>query len=161
MIISTGGASIKKIEQIYDLVSQYHDNFAFLHCVSTYPNIDCQLNLEVIETLRVMFPNILIGFSSHHSGILPLVIARTLGASIIEVHFTMNRSWRGTDHGFSIEPKGLTQLVEDIHRVSVMIGNGDKEVLSEEISGFVKKLGKGIYVKRPMKAGERIGKHDL
>jgi N-acetylneuraminate synthase/sialic acid synthase len=111
--------------------------------------------------MRERYPECLIGFSSHHPGLVPIIIARTIGASIFEVHFTMNRGFRGTDHGFSIEPKGLAQLVEDVKRVSIMCGSGKKESLLAERTGFIQKMGKGIYLKTPQKAGKTIEISDI
>lgn len=156
MILSTGGAAMWDILRLTDTIDSVNRNYALLHCISTYPNTDESLNLGVIGRLREMFPENLAGFSSHHPGLLPCIIARGLGASIFEVHFTLNRGWRGTDHGFSMEPKALGTLCEDLRRVKTMIGDGNKVVTEEERSGFVSKMGKGIYLNRPMKAGEVI-----
>lgn len=161
MIISTGGATIDDIETLWRSVSKINKNIAFLHCVSLYPNADEDLNLMFITALRDRFPESLIGFSSHHPGIVPLLVARSCGASIFEVHFTLNRSWKGTDHGFSLEPKGLAQAVEDLKRVQVMLGNSEKKIQKAESDGFVRKMGKGVYLRRGMKAGEIIKPVDI
>lgn len=161
MIISTGGASIRDICDLVDAIEPINDNFALLHCVSTYPNTDENINLRVIQELRCVFVNHVIGFSSHHPSIMPLYTARAIGASIFEVHFTLNRANKGTDNSFSIEPQGLRKICHDLKRVSVMLGNGKKQVLPEEKEGFVKKMGKSIYVKRPILAGNTIEKADL
>jgi N-acetylneuraminate synthase/sialic acid synthase len=161
IIISTGGASWNDILTLTEEISGINDNFALLHCVSTYPNEDKDLNLKVVESFLQKYPENIIGFSSHHPGILPLMVARALGASIFEVHFTLNRGSRGTDHGFSMEPHGLETICQDLKRVSVMLGTGEKVVRDEEKSGFVSKMGKGIYLNRPMKAGEVIGSGDI
>lgn len=161
IIASTGGASLLEIEQMAQEIEKIHTNYAILHCVSTYPNTDDTVNLAAITTLRAAFPENLIGFSSHHPGILPLIIARTLGASIFEVHFTLNRAAKGTDHGFSMEPRGLETICQDLPRVKKMLGNGEKNPLPAEKSGFISKMGKGIYLKRPMKAGNIVRIDDL
>lgn len=161
VIISTGGASLADIGALIQTIEPINQNYALLHCVSVYPNRDEDLNLRKIATLRGCCPDHLVGFSSHHPGILPLTLARTFGASIFEVHFTLNRSFRGTDHGFSMEPKGLAQAIEDVKRVVTMIGTEKKEPLPAEIGGFVSKMGKGIYLSRPKMAGERIEEADI
>lgn len=161
MIISTGGATFDEISRLCREIEPINDNFALLHCISTYPNSDNTLNLEVIRTLKAKYPDKLIGFSSHHPGIEPLVVARTIGASIFEVHFTLNRGSRGTDHGFSMEPQGLQKLCSDLKRVNIMLGNGEKKVLPQEKSGFITKMGKSIHVARPIKAGKAIEPDDI
>ena len=154
MIISTGGATLDEIQALWRAIHKINDNFAFLHCISTYPNQDNTLSLQFIQQLRDMFISQPIGFSSPHPGILPLMVARTLGASIFEVHFTLNRGERGTDHGFSMEPRGLDTICQDLKRIKVMLGTGGKAVMPQEKEGFIRKMGKSIYVNRQMMAGE-------
>lgn len=161
MIISTGGASESEICELVDAISPINDNFALLHCVSTYPNMDEDLNLRVIELLKSIFPDNLIGFSSHHPSIIPLYTARAIGASIFEVHFTLNRAAKGTDHSFSLEPQGLRKICHDLKRINPMLGHMEKRVLPEEKEGFIKKMGKSVYVKWPIKANTVIRKADL
>jgi sialic acid synthase len=161
VIISTGGADNWQILRLVNEIRPINPNFALLHCISTYPNEDHQLNLRYIEFLREIYPDIIIGFSSHHPGIEPCIIARTLGASIFEVHFTLNRGAKGTDHGFSFEPRGLETLVEDLKRVKIMLGNHEKQVFEAEKTGFIRKMGKGIYPARYLPAGRIIEVGDL
>lgn len=161
LIISTGGATDNEIMDLHAAVWSINQNFALLHCVSLYPNTDNVLNLRTLTLLKHLFPKTLIGFSSHHPGLLPLYIARTLGASIFEVHFTMSRGNRGTDHGFSLEPEGLRKLCDDLPRIRPMIGHYEKVVNPAEKEGFIRKFGKGIYLKRPLKAGNVIKAKDI
>jgi N-acetylneuraminate synthase/sialic acid synthase len=161
VIISTGGAFHHEIVMAHNALAEITDNFAVLHCTSTYPTKDNELSLSYIKTLRDMFPNTLIGFSSHHPGIEPNILAHTQGARIFEVHITLNRALPGTDHAFSFEEKGLMTLVEDLKRIPAMLGTGEKEVSKNEREGFVKKMGKGVRVAHHISAGERISYDDL
>lgn len=161
MIVSTGGATMDEIITLFDAIYPINRNFAILHCISTYPNDDSVLNLNFIHHLRAKFPFQPIGFSSHHPGVLPLMVARTLGASIFEVHFTLNRGERGTDHGFSMEPRGLETICQDLKRIGIMLGKGEKEVLPREKDGFIRKMGKSVYVNRQMMAGETLDRSVL
>ena len=161
MIISTGGISGDMLKNVMDEITNYNDNIALLHCVSVYPNSDENVNIGAIKTLWNDFPENLIGFSTHHPGILPMCLARAMGASIFEAHFTLNRGWKGTDHGFSLEEKGLRQAVEDVKRVRTMLGHGLKIPLKEEINGFVSKMGKGIYLNHGMQRGEIVTHADI
>jgi N-acetylneuraminate synthase/sialic acid synthase len=161
VIISTGGASMADIDRLVRMIGPITSNYALLHCVSTYPNTDENVNVSAITTLRENYPLQLVGFSTHHPGMVPLIIARTIGAAIFEIHFTMNRGSRGTDHGFSFEPKGLAQAVEDIKRVRTMLGTGRKEPLESERAGFIRKMGKSIYAARPIPAGKVLEAEDM
>lgn len=161
VIVSTGGAKREDVSYMASALDRINTNYALLHCISLYPNTDKDLQLEVITTMRATYPDRLIGFSSHHPGIMPLVVARTLGASIFEVHFTLNRGSRGTDHGFSMEPDGLRKICEDLPRVTVMLGDGTRHVTEQEQAGFVRKMGKSVYLSHTMKAGQVINWEDI
>jgi len=157
IILSTGGGKDKDIVRAWDVLSDAGVEFAILHCTSLYPTRDEDLHLDFIQTLRTSFQDTVIGFSSHHPGLEPNIIAVILGARILEVHFTMNRGFPGTDHGFSFEPGGLRRLVEDAKRIPVMRGCSHKVTSSKERSGFVFKQGRAVHVTRPIAAGEKLG----
>jgi len=161
MLVSIGGHDLTEVRRMTDALDEINPNYALLHCVSLYPNEDKDLGLQNIVWLRDVYADKLIGFSSHHPGIEPLIIARSLGASIFEVHFTLNRGSRGTDHGFSIEPQGLAKICEDLPRVTVMIGDGIREITERERTGFVAKMGKGIYLRKAFRAGHVIKEVDI
>ncbi len=161
MLVSLGGASEWDIDRVYAYLHAKGAKFALLHCVATYPNRDEELNLAYIHTLREKYPTTVIGFSSHHSGIDPVKEAYYLGARILEVHFTLNRGFRGTDHGFSLEPHGLAKLCEDLKRVKTRLGRRERITLESKKGGFLWKMGKSIYPSRSIHAGEVIRAEDL
>lgn len=116
LIISCGGywGGPSGKEKLISLVNTYLSiskaKFALLHCVSDYNTIkDKDLNLKSIQWYAENF-DVVCGFSSHHPGIQPIMRAYDLGARIIEVHFTLSRAQKGTDHAFSLEPAGLARL---------------------------------------------------
>lgn len=90
------------------------DNLVFYHCTSAYPADFETLNLYEIDRMRKLYGDFKIGFSGHHKGIAVDVAAYTLGAKYIERHFTLDRTWKGTDHAASLEPGGLNKLVRDL-----------------------------------------------
>jgi len=83
-----------------------------------------------------------------------------MGAVVIEKHFTLNHSWKGTDHKFSLEPDGMRKQVRDLRRVGVSLGSPEKQVQGFEWEAR-KKMGKGIYFSRPIAAGSRLQPGDL
>ena len=112
---------------------------AILHCTASYPVRDYrELNLSCIVALRQMYPEFVIGWSGHDSGIAMSTAAYTLGARIIEKHFTLNRANKGTDHAFSLEPAGLGKLVRDLQRAHAAMGDGIKRYLSSEVGPIAK-----------------------
>ena len=134
--ISTGMSTRKQIKDATDIFNENHCPFIMLHCVSTYPCKDEDCNLLCIETLGESYP---IGYSGHEVGILPSIMAVTMGATVIERHITLDRAMYGSDQSASLERKGLELLVRDARRVSAIMGNGIEQVTQDEL-GNAKKL---------------------
>ena len=160
MLISTGASTLEEIHIAYETVARYQEQICLLHCTSGYPTDYEHLNLKGIETLRREFPEAVIGYSGHDNGILAPVLAYMLGASVVEKHFTLNRSWKGTDHKFSLEPAGMQKMVRDLRRVDTSLGNGVKVVQDFEEEAR-KKMGKSLYAARDLPAGAVIGEDDI
>lgn len=133
--ISTGMSTRKQIKDATDIFKKNHCPFIALHCVSTYPCKDEDCNLLCIETLGESYP---IGYSGHEVGILPSIMAVTLGAIVIERHITLDRAMYGTDQAASLERKGLELLVRDARRISAIMGNGIKQVTQGELNNAKK-----------------------
>ncbi len=160
MFISTGAATLDEIRIAYEAVIKHNDKICLMHCVAGYPTEYHNLNLRVIETLKREFPEAIIGYSGHDNGILAAVIAYMLGATVVEKHFTLNRSWKGTDHKFSLEPEGLRKQVRDLRRVDMALGDGRRIIYDFEMEAR-KKMGKGIYTTRPLPKGKVITWEDI
>ena len=116
MILSTGGATLDDVRRGYEAVAEINPQVALLQCTAGYPAEWEELDLRVIATYRELFPDAVVGLSSHDNGIAMAVAAYVLGARIIEKHFTLNRALKGTDHRFSLEPQGLRKMVRDLRR---------------------------------------------
>lgn len=103
-------------------------------CTSGYPVAFEDICLLEISRLKKAFGERVkeIGFSGHHLGIAADVAAITLGASWVERHFTLDRTWKGTDHAASLEPDGLRRLVRDIRHVAAAIEYKETELLDVE-----------------------------
>ena len=130
VILSTGGGTIEDVDRAVEALGDCPH--AILHCTASYPLKAEEANLECLVTLRERYPDTVIGFSSHAPGIVLSLVAYALGARIIEHHFTLNRASKGTDHAFSLEPKGLAQLVEDLEKVRQAMGDGVKRFYESE-----------------------------
>ncbi len=131
-----------------------------LQCTASYPVEPEDMNLRVITVLRDMFPDLVIGLSDHQSGIAMAMVAYTLGARIIEKHFTLNRAWKGTDQAFSLEPVGLRKLVRDLQRAHIAIGDGIKRPLPCE-SRSVLKMSKKLVASRDLPEGHLLTREDI
>jgi N-acetylneuraminate synthase/sialic acid synthase len=143
MIVSTGGATMRDVENAYESIMVINKQLCIMQCTSGYPAAFEELNLKVISTYRERFPDIVIGLSSHDSGIAMAIVGYVMGARIIEKHFTLNRSMKGTDHSFSLERPGMQRLVRDLRRARVAIGDGIKRTYDSEKSPMVK-MGKKL-----------------
>lgn len=160
MILSTGGASLDDIRRAYDAVVPINPNLCIMQCTGGYPPAWDELNLMVIDTLRREFPEIVIGFSSHDSGIAMAIAGYMLGARVIEKHFTLNRAQKGTDHAFSLEPQGMTKMVRDLRRLKLALGDG-KKVMYKSEAAPITKMGKSIVASRDLPRGHVLTEHDL
>jgi len=160
MIMSTGGASLEDIRRAYEMVMPINDQICLMQCTGGYPPEWHELNLMVIDTLRKEFPDIVIGFSSHDSGIAMAVAGYLLGARIIEKHFTLNRAMKGTDHAFSLEPIGMTKMIRDLRRLRVALGDGKKVPYPSE-KAPITKMGKSLVAKRDLPQGHVLSDDDI
>lgn len=160
MIISTGGANLQMIDTAVDTIQQFHNEFAILQCTASYPAKYEHLNLRVIPSLRERYPNNIIGYSGHDNGIAMALVAYTLGARVIEKHFTLNRTMKGTDHAFSLEPQGMQKMIRDLTRTSVALGDGVKSVFELE-KAPVRKMGKMIVAAQDLSAGHILTELDF
>jgi sialic acid synthase len=160
MIISTGGSNFQMIEEAVFSIRKYHNQLAILQCTASYPAKYEQLNLKVITRLREIFPENVIGYSGHDNGIAMAVVAYSLGARIIEKHFTLNRASKGTDHAFSLEPQGMQKMVRDLKRASSAMGDGEK-VIYEEEKAAIRKMGKMIVAAKDLSTGHVVSESDL
>ncbi len=154
LIISTGGGTLEDIDRVVKTIHGKVE-YALLHCVATYPNKPEQMNLKFIQTLKDRYIDCQVGLSDHYNGIVMAEAAYMIGARIIEKHFTMNHTWKGTDHPLSLEPQGMFKMVRDIRRLHSALGDGTKKVLPEEKKA-IEKMGKSLYSNAHLPAGHRI-----
>lgn len=132
MIVSTGKSSLRDVERAVNQIrGEGNDNLALLHCVSIYPTPYDELNLRTMETLKTAF-DVQVGFSDHSEGYLSSVVAVTMGAKIIEKHFTLDKNDVGPDHWFSLDEGEFTDLVKNIRLAEAMLGTGVKAIYENE-----------------------------
>ena len=160
MIISTGGASaLIDVRRAHATVFGINEQICLLQCTASYPAEFCELNLRVIETYREEFECV-VGLSSHDNGIAMAVAAYVLGARVIEKHFTLNHTMKGTDHAFSLEPIGFKKMVRDLRRVEVALGDGVKRVYDLEVEP-IRKMSKSLVYARDLPEGHVLTRDDI
>lgn len=131
IIMSTGMSTKEEIDHAVEILISNNADFALLHCTSTYPCPENQINLKVINYLSKKY-GVPVGYSGHETGIIPTILSVGLGAKIIERHITLDRSMWGSDQSASVEPVGLIRLVNGIRSAENSLGDGKKVVYSEE-----------------------------
>ena len=133
IIISTGMSTIDEIDNAVNAIKEVNKeaSYAILHCNSTYPAPNNELNLKCIETLKNKY-KCEVGYSGHEFGLTTTIASICLGATIIERHITLDRTMWGTDQMCSVEPQGLIKLVRGIKELNDAIGDGIKVVTETE-----------------------------
>lgn len=159
LYVSTGACELSDVQRAVDCLSAWTPHFTLFHCTAMYPCPADKLDLGVISLYRQMFPDLTIGFSSHFNGIWPSTVAVAMGARAIEQHFTLDRSMKGTDHAFSLEPQGLKKMVRDIRRLETSL-SAEKVFHEEEVPAQVK-MGSTLYAARDIEAGQDLHLDDI
>jgi N-acetylneuraminate synthase len=129
LILSTGMSTAEQIKEAVDILGT--DNLLITHCTSTYPCDPEELNLKMIHTLRQTYP-CPVGYSGHEVGLIPSVVAVSLGACLVERHITLDRAMWGGDQAASVEPGGFERLVKYIRVTEQALGDGVKRVYDSE-----------------------------
>jgi pseudaminic acid synthase len=152
VIMSTGMATLAEIE---DAVAVAKDSgckeIALLKCTSTYPAKPEEMNLRTIPHMATAF-NLPVGVSDHTLGIAIPVVAVTLGACIVEKHFTLSRNVHGPDSAFSLEPHEFKKMVDTIRTAEEALGKVCYEVTEHEVSSRI--FRRSLFVVKDIRAGE-------
>jgi len=131
VILSTGMNNIDSITKSVKIFEDQHIPYALLHTTSVYPTPYDKIRLGALNSLEKEFPNAVIGLSDHSLGIYTCLASVALGASILEKHFTSNKSWQGPDIPLSITPVELRELISGSEAIFQSLG-GSKTILPEE-----------------------------
>jgi N-acetylneuraminate synthase len=134
--VSTGmttGDEVRRVVEYYEQRGRAKDVVLYA-CTSGYPVPFEDLSLLEVSRLKEEFGDRVkeIGFSGHHLGIAADIAAMTLGATTVERHFTLDRTWKGTDHAASLEPDGMRRLKRDLENVSKALTYKSKDILDIE-----------------------------
>lgn len=154
IIISTGMATIAELDESVRTAREAGcKDLILLKCTSTYPATPEDTNLKSIPHMRDLF-NVQVGLSDHTLGIGVSVASVSLGATLIEKHFTLQRSDGGVDSSFSMEPQEMTQLVTETERAWQALGRVHYGVTQAEKKSL--SFRRSLYVTQDMKQGEKF-----
>jgi len=132
IILSTGMGTLGEIEEAINTIKETgNDDIILLHCITNYPASFESLNLNVIKTLKEAF-KLPVGYSDHSLGLYAPISAVSLGAIVIEKHFTLNKEMTGPDHKASLNPEELKEMVSAIRLIEKALGDGIKKPTPEE-----------------------------
>jgi len=155
IIISTGMAGERELDDAVDVLSRHHDKISILHCVSEYPTHPKNVNLRTIPFLKKKYPQYTIGYSDHTIGISVPVAAVAMGARIIEKHITLDRRMKGTDQAGSLGPDGLNRMVRDIRLMEMEMGK-EGIFIAEGVDKAKHKLERSVASKQLIRKGDVI-----
>lgn len=160
IICSTGMANIAEVQAAVDTVAATgNDQLILLHCVVNYPPPFSDLNLRAIETMRTAF-RVPVGYSDHSPGLLAPIVATTLGAAVLEKHFTTDRSRPGPDHRFALEPDDLRAMVQAVRDTEAALGDGVKRMAAAEADLYVT-ARRSLFAARTIEADSVLSEADV
>ena len=131
VVLSTGMNDLDSVAPAVEILRKAGVPFALMHCTSMYPTPYAKVRLGALADLARRFPDAVLGLSDHSMGNYTCFGAVPLGASILEKHFTSDKSWPGPDVPISIDPHELRELIEGSRAIHEALG-GTKEILPEE-----------------------------
>jgi N,N'-diacetyllegionaminate synthase len=155
VILSTGMATLDEVIaalEVLESAGTPRDHITVLHCNTEYPTPMVDVNLRAMSTIRDML-GVEVGYSDHTQGIEVAIAAVALGATIIEKHFTLDRTLAGPDHKASLEPGELKAMVVSIRNIEQALGDGVKRPSASELKNMVV-ARKSIVASRAIQSGE-------
>lgn len=159
VILSTGMAKLGEIERTISLINHLgNKDIILLHCTTSYPTPYGQVNMNVLHTLKKAF-SLPVGYSDHTLGIEIPIMAVSLGAKVIEKHFTLDPTMEGPDHFASLNPNGLKKMVETIRNIEKAFGSERKEITGEEKKNIYF-MRRSIHASRDIQKGKIISYDD-
>jgi len=156
IFLSTGMATLKEVKKSVEYIkSNGNNDLAIFQCTTNYPASFKELNLNVIDTYKQIFPDAIIGFSDHSLGIEASIGAAAKGVKIIEKHFTLDKTMEGPDHKASLNPEELIRWVKSIRNIEKALGSSKKDPTKNELE-IAKIARKSIVSLKNLEGGEII-----
>lgn len=153
IIISTGASNMEEIEEaIKTIKSENNERICLMQCTAKYPAPLNSVNIKTIKTLKEKF-GVPVGLSDHsRDPIIAPVAAVSIGANLLEKHFTLSNLLPGPDHPFAVEPRELAEMIKCVRKTEEVLGSGIKELQTEEKE--LVNYRRVIFANKEIKAGE-------
>ncbi len=160
VILSTGMSNLGEIEKALKILREYGTtDITVLHCNTEYPTPIKDVNLLAMNTIKDAL-KVEIGYSDHSLGIEIPLAAAALGATVLEKHFTLDKTMEGPDHKASLEPKEFKEMVRSIRNIKLALGDGIKKVTKSENKN-INIARKSIVADKDIKKGEVFTEDNL
>ena len=154
IIISTGIGTLDEIEDVVNICRNVgNDKIVLLKCTSAYPAPIEDANLKTIKDLKNRF-NVIVGFSDHTLGVTAPIAAVSLGATVVEKHFILDKSIGGPDSDFSLDKREFKNMVNEIRKTEKLIGKVDYSMNEKKEKS--RQFSRSLYVSKDIKEGEEI-----
>ncbi len=163
VLLATGASTIDEIVQAVNIISEKTGQLVLMQCNTSYTGSfdDFKyINLNVLKTYRAMYPEVILGLSDHTIGHTTVLGAVTLGASVIEKHFTDDNTREGPDHPFAMNPSSWKEMVKRTRELELSLGYGVKKVEQNESETVVLQR-RAIRVKQALQAGTILQKKHI
>jgi sialic acid synthase SpsE len=160
IILSTGMGTNTDIQKALNVARKAGSKkIILLHSVSSYPTPVIETNLNCIIEMKKKF-DVPVGYSDNGDEFFIPILASSLGASVIEKHFTLNAKQPGADHKMSIEPKSMKKLIFYLKNLDDILGNG-KKIIQPSVQEIVNIARRGVYANKDLKKGQILKKNDV
>lgn len=156
ILIATGASDIGDVARVMQMVRPVNDQIVLFQCNTNYtasPDNYDHLHLNVLKTYAVMYPDVILGLSDHTHSVAPVIAAVTLGARVIERHFTDSNDREGPDHKFAMNPENWAKMVEETRILERSLGSSEKFIAGNEVD-TVSVQRRCLRAARDIKAGE-------
>jgi sialic acid synthase SpsE len=163
VILASGASTLQEVEVAMNTVMEINDQIAIMQCNTNYTgsreNLEF-INLNVLKSFGQKFPKAILGLSDHTLGDVTVLGAITLGARMIEKHFTLRREDEGPDHSFSMTPSSWQTMVNRSRDLEAALGDGLKKVEKNELDTVIIQR-RGLRISHKLPAGSVIRREDL
>jgi N-acetylneuraminate synthase len=163
VIIASGAATIGEVQQAVHSILAYNKQLVLMQCNTNYtasPENYDHIHLNVLKTYATLFPQVILGLSDHTHGNATVLGAVTLGARVIERHFTDDNNREGPDHKFALNPEAWAHMVEETRQLERALGSPDKFVAANEKETVIVQR-RCLRAARDLRAGETLTREDI
>ena len=163
ILLATGASDLKDIARAIKNIKKYHNKIVLMQCNTNYTG-DLKnfnyINLNVLKTFRKKYSSLTLGLSDHTPGHSTVLGAITLGARVIEKHFTDNVNNNGPDHKFSMTPSTWRTMIDRSNELFISLGSENKTIEKNEKESVIVQR-RSIRASKDLKKGDKINKEDL